>query len=119
MNLRTEISQKLWEAIERSYEAENYAHAVLDAIHYLTTVLRERSGADGDGAALVGQALGGDAPKLRVNALQSESDRNVQKGLEQLLRGIYLAIRNPRSHEQFNETQVDADWTAPLRLETF
>jgi uncharacterized protein (TIGR02391 family) len=78
-------------------------------MHRLTTVLRERSGADGDGAPLVGQALGGDAPKLRVNGLQSESERNVQKGIEQLLRGMYLAIRNPRSHEQFKDTQQDAD----------
>jgi uncharacterized protein (TIGR02391 family) len=78
-------------------------------MHRLATVLRERSGADGDGAQLVGQALGGDTPKLRVNGLQSESERNVQKGIEQLLRGMYLAIRNPRSHEQFKDTQQDAD----------
>jgi len=109
MNLRTSIAPELWESIASAYEAGNYGHAVLEATHHLTTVLRDRSGADGDGATLVGQALGGEAPKLRVNALQSESDRNVQKGIEQLLRGIYLAIRNPRSHEQFRDTQQDAD----------
>ena len=109
MNLQTAISGPLWDAISSSYEAGNYSHAVLEALHHLTTVLRDKSGVDGDGAALVGQALGGDMPKLRVNALQSESERNVQKGIEQLLRGVYLAIRNPRSHEQLKDTQRDAD----------
>lgn len=109
MNLQTHVSDELWGAISGPYESRNYSHAILEAVHHLTTVLRERSGADGDGVALVGQALGGDAPKLRVNALQSESERNVQRGIEQLLRGVYLAIRNPRSHEQFKDTQEDAD----------
>jgi hypothetical protein len=44
-----------------------------------------------------------------VNALQSETEKNIQRGTEQLLRGIYLSIRNPRSHEQFKDTQKDAD----------
>ena len=78
-------------------------------MHLVTTVLRERSGADGDGAALVGQALGGDTPKLLLNSFQSETERNIQRGIEQILRGLYLAIRNPRSHEQMIDTQQDAD----------
>ncbi len=109
MNLQTHISPELWQAIASPYGAGHYTHAVLEAVHHLTAVLRDRSGADGDGVALVGQALGGDAPKLRVNSLQSESERNVQKGLENILRGVYLAIRNPRSHEQCNDPQEDAD----------
>lgn len=109
MNIQTHISNDLWGSIASAYESGNYTHAIIEAVHHLTIVLRGKSGADGDGVALVGQALGGDAPKLRVNALQSETDRNIQKGIEQLLRGIYLAIRNPRSHDQFRDSQEDAD----------
>ncbi len=109
MNIQTHISSTLWEAIASSYDSGNFTHAILEAIHYLSTVLRDRSGTDGDGVTLVDQALGGDAPKLRVNAFQSESERNIQRGIEQLLRGVYLAIRNPRSHEQFKDSQQDAD----------
>jgi uncharacterized protein (TIGR02391 family) len=78
-------------------------------MHLLTEVLREKSGLDADGVALVGQALGGDAPKLRVTAFQSESEKNIQRGIEQILRGMYLAIRNPRSHEQVEDKHEDAD----------
>lgn len=109
MNLQTHITSELWESLASAYDSGNYSHAVLEAMHHLTTVLRERSGAEGDGVALVGQALGGDAPKLLINAFQSETDRNVQRGIEQVLRGIYLSIRNPRSHEQMTDTQQDAD----------
>lgn len=109
MNLQTQISDDLWQAIASSYEAGNFTHAILDAMHQLTVVLRERSGIDGDGATLVGQALGGDSPKLRVNSFQSESEKNVQRGIEQILRGAYLAIRNPRSHEPYTDLQPDAD----------
>lgn len=109
MNLQTSIPDPLWAAVASAYEAENYSHAILEATYYLSTVLRERAGVDGDGAALVGQALGGDVPKLKLNALQTESDRNVQKGFEQILRGIYVGIRNPRSHEQTTDDRETAD----------
>jgi uncharacterized protein (TIGR02391 family) len=109
VNLQTHISGDLWQAIASAYEAGNFTNAILNAAHHTTDILRAKSGVDGNGVALVGQALGGDAPKLRVNALRSESERNVQKGIEHILRGMYLAIRNPRSHEQFQDNQQDAD----------
>ncbi len=82
---------------------------MLDSLHYVTQTLRTKSGIDADGAALVGQALGGDSPKLRINAFQTDTDKNIQRGIEQILRGIYTGIRNPRSHEQLKDQQADAD----------
>ena len=109
MNLQPAIPAPLWAAISGAYEAKNYSHAILEATYYLSNVLRERAGVDGDGAALVGQALGGDLPKLRLNAFQTESEKNIQKGFEQILRGVYIGIRNPRSHEQTTDDKETAD----------
>lgn len=109
MNLQTHIRESLWLAIQSTYEAKNYSHAILDAMHHLSNVLREKTGADGDGATLVGQALGGESPRLRINKLQTETERNEQKGIESILRGLYQAIRNPRSHEQIEDKQEAAD----------
>ena len=109
MNLQTAIREDLWSAVADTYVAGNYSHAILDAMHHLSNVLRSKSNVDGDGAALVGQALGGDPPKLRINRLQTETERNVQKGLEQILRGLYLAIRNPRSHEHIEDPKESAN----------
>jgi uncharacterized protein (TIGR02391 family) len=109
MNLQTHIRAQLWLAISNTYQAENYSHAILDAMHYLSNILREKTGVDGDGVNLVGQALSGDSPRLRLNKLQTETERNTQKGLEHILRGMYWAIRNPRSHEQAEDTKDTAD----------
>jgi uncharacterized protein (TIGR02391 family) len=109
MNLETEISGELWQAVRRSYESEVWSNAILDSIHFLSDALRAKTGLQSDGTALVGQALGGKAPKLRLNRLETESEKNVQAGVEQLLRGLYQAVRNPRSHEHLNDTQIDAD----------
>ena len=109
MNLQTHVCPELWLAVSDTYQAENYSHAILDAMHFLSGMLRDKTGVDGDGVSLVGQALGGEVPRLRVNKLQTETEKNIQKGLEQLLRGLYLAIRNPRSHEQAKDTKPSAD----------
>lgn len=109
MNLQSHIKPELWDAISSTYQAENYSHAIVDAMHYLSDFLRERTGVDGDGASLVGQALGGDSPRLRTNKLQTETERNEQRGIEHILRGLYSAVRNPRSHEQAKDSKDTAD----------
>jgi uncharacterized protein (TIGR02391 family) len=109
MNLETEINQDLWRSIRRSYETGLWSNAILDAIYFLSDALRNKTGLQSDGAALVGQALGSKNPKLRLNRLQTESEQSFQSGVEQLLRGIYSAFRNPRSHERYEDTQADAD----------
>lgn len=107
MNLETRLEPRLWDAIRTSVEARNYTGAVLDAVHLLSDVIRERAGLEGDGVALVGAAFGGSSPKLKVNRLQTDSEQNVQRGVESLLRGLYQAIRNPRSHGPYQDDERD------------
>lgn len=109
MNVETVLDTRLWQAIQNSYESGNYTGAILDALHFLSDLIREKTGLESDGVALAGQAFGGKSPKLKVNKLQSESDKNVQRGIEQLVRGIYQGIRNPRSHEKYTDSGKDAE----------
>jgi uncharacterized protein (TIGR02391 family) len=109
VNLQTHIPEQLWTVVVGPYESGNYCHAILEGIHLLSATLREKSGVDGDGAALVGAVLGGESPRLRLNSLQTESERSTQKGMEQILRGIFLGIRNPRSHEPIVDDKDTAD----------
>jgi uncharacterized protein (TIGR02391 family) len=108
MNLESVLERRLWDAVRTSVEARKYSSAILDAIHLLTDVIRERSGLEGDGVSLVGAAFGGNAPKLKVNRLRTETEQNIQRGTEAMLRGLYQAIRNPRSHEVYNDNERDA-----------
>jgi uncharacterized protein (TIGR02391 family) len=108
MNLETGLDPKLWEAVRTSFQAGNYSAAILDAIHLLSDVVREKADLEGDGVTLVGSALGGTVPRLKVNSLRTESEQNIQRGVEALLRGMYQAIRNPRSHGQHSDDEKDA-----------
>src|ERR1035438_4234241 len=109
VNLQARLEQGLWKAIEGTYHNRNYYGAILDATHYLGQLIREKSGLESDGTALVGAAFGGKNPVLKVTKLQTESDKSVQSGVEQMLRGFYQAIRNPRSHQTMTDSIEDAD----------
>ena len=109
MNLEGKISERLWTEVKSNYEARNFTTAVLNSIYFLSDLIREKTGLETDGASLVGQAFGGKNPKLKINKLQTESEQNVQQGIEQVLRGVYQAFRNPRSHGKYTDNQEDAD----------
>lgn len=108
MNLETKITTELWASIRTNYDKQDFTGAILDAFHFLSDLIRKKSGAEGDGAALIGSALGGAAPKIKLNKLQSESELNIQRGMEMTLRGMYQTFRNPRSHEKFSDSEEDA-----------
>ncbi len=98
MDIQVPLDDRLANAIASSYDSKNFSGAIIDAIHLLGDLIRNKSGLDLDGNQLVGQAFAGSNPLIKVNSLQTESDREEQKGIEQLLRGVYTGIRNPRSH---------------------
>ncbi|HDZ8876921.1 TIGR02391 family protein [Aeromonas dhakensis] len=82
-----------------------YTDAILQGTKYLTQFLRDKGDCEGDGASLVGQVLGGTPPKLPINKGVTVSEKDEQKGIEQLLRGYYMGIRNPRTHEVTEDTE--------------
>lgn len=109
MVLNNEIEAELWQVISKNYEAENYKGAIIDSIFMLTDTIRNKTGLEGDGASLIGQAFGGDNPRIKLNKLQTDSDKDVQRGIQDILRGVYTAIRNPRSHESVVDEKETAD----------
>jgi len=97
-NLLSEIKEKL--------DNSQYTDAIITGIKYLTKILRDKGNfLDGDGIDLIGKLLAGEEPKLRLNNLATRSEKDEQKGIEFLLRGLYTGIRNPRTHESINDTE--------------
>ena len=107
MEIQKEISPELFAAVKSHYESCSYSNAVLDAIKVLTELIREKAKLDGDGPNLVGQAFGGNAPSIKISPMQKVSEIDEQKGFEQLLRGLYVGIRNPRTHENYNDKKEE------------
>lgn len=79
--------------------ADNYFHAVLEAVKSIADKIRGKTGLSEDGSALVDQAFGGAAPMLSINALATDSQKSEQKGFANLLRGTFGMFRNPAAHE--------------------
>jgi len=56
------------------------------------------SGIGSDGAELISQVFSTKSPILAVNSLQTETEISEQKGVANLLVGLFGAIRNPTAH---------------------
>ncbi len=76
----------------------NYFHAVLEATKSVADAIRTRTGLTSDGAELVQQAFGGNAPLLRINSLQTAAEQGEQRGFVNLLVGLFGTFRNPTAH---------------------
>lgn len=78
---------------------DNYFHAVFEATKGLAQRLRDISGVDADGAALVDRIFSIERPLLVMSALQTETEKSEHKGFAALLKGCFTAVRNPLAHE--------------------
>ena len=77
---------------------DNPFHAVLEATKSVAEKIRNKTGLTSDGAGLVHEALTGNSPVLRINALVSEPQRGEQRGFANLLIGMFGTFRNPTAH---------------------
>lgn len=77
---------------------DNSFHAVFEATKGLAQRIRQMSGVDGDGAALVDRVFPTSHPILAFNTLQTETERSEHTGFATLLKGCFAAVRNPRAH---------------------
>ena len=80
---------------------KNYFHAVFEATKSVAEKIRSASGLTGDGAGLVDQAFGlgqSGMPFLAFNSLRTETQRDEQKGLMSLMKGMFGVFRNVTAH---------------------
>ena len=76
-----------------------YALAVEEAYKVVNNSVKARCTGSRDGADLMTFAFSPTNPRLKVNELQTDSQRDQQKGYMQILAGCMTGIRNPRAHE--------------------
>ena len=78
----------------------HYSLAVDRACIYMHNTVRDKSGLfDKDGSDLMMTVFSPKKPILRLNELETISERNEQQGYMFLLAGTMTGIRNPRAHE--------------------
>jgi uncharacterized protein (TIGR02391 family) len=93
---------------------DNYFHAVLEATKSVADKIRAKTDLKGDGAELADEALAlgkTGMPFLAFNSLRTESEQSEQKGLLNLMKGLFRTFRNPTAHApkiSWNMTEQDA-----------
>ena len=83
---RAAVSAARWTTIE-------------EATKGLAQRIRDMSGIQADGAALVDRVFSIERPVLAINSLQTETEKSEHKGFASLLKGCFAAARNPLAHE--------------------
>lgn len=85
----------------RELVADDCFGAVFEATKGLAERVRHLTGLDLDGHRLVDAAFstGGQGPMVAFNGLRSDTERNEQAGLANLMKGLFSAFRNPAAHE--------------------
>ena len=90
--------------------ADNYFHAVQEAVKSVADKMRSRTRLTDDGATLVDRVLGGSTPLLAINPYASASELSEQRGFANLVRGTFGMFRNPTAHEaRINWTMTKED----------
>jgi uncharacterized protein (TIGR02391 family) len=80
------------------YRDGHYSNAIADAVKAMNDLVRLRSGIVLDGMTLMEQVFSPRNPVLRFNPLQTDSDKDEQKGFMMLFSGAVAGLRNPRAH---------------------
>jgi len=89
--------------------AEDCFGAVFEATKGLAERVREMCGVDEDGHRLVQEVFEGPTPMIAFNSLRSSTEQNEQRGLANVMKGVFSAFRNPEAHEPKVRWHVSED----------
>ena len=82
--------------------------------------IRDLSGLTTDGGELIAEAFSVKSPIVAFNSLQTETERSEQKGIANLMTGLFGAIRNPTAHApKITWTMPEQDAIDVLALVSF
>jgi uncharacterized protein (TIGR02391 family) len=92
------LNNKIKERIQPLYINGQYALAADQGVKIYSDTLRELTGLDKDGVALMQQVWSEQNPLLTISDTSTESGKNIQKGQLSLAKGVVEAFRNPFNH---------------------
>lgn len=87
-------------------------HACLEATKSILDRLRTLAGQAGDGSALVDAALAlgqTGVPRVAINSLATQTERDEQSGLANLVKGMVGLYRNPTAHDPRLNRSINDD----------
>jgi uncharacterized protein (TIGR02391 family) len=81
------------------FDDGHYAQATLETFKYIDNQVKAASGIDDTGFSLMMKAFNETGSNIRLNDLNTMSEKDEQKGFRYLFAGTMSGIRNPRAHD--------------------
>ena len=104
------MKEILKESIKTHYENKDYTEVVRDALLCLTSEIRKKSDlTDSDGVDLINKAFSEKQPLIKINKLETTTDKNKHRGIMDLSKGLIEYFRNPMSHSKQEYSKKVAD----------
>jgi uncharacterized protein (TIGR02391 family) len=94
------LHPRIRKASESLFKTGHYAQAIFEAFKCIEVMVREKSRVnDKDGQALMADVFNENRPTLRLNQLQTTSEKDEQIGFKFIFMGAMTGIRNPKAHD--------------------
>ena len=94
-----QFHRKVVEASRELFKDGHYRDAVYRAFVEVVNFVKRKAKSQLDGKKLMSTVFSPDNPKIRLNPLETQSDRDEQEGFMYLFMGAVQGIRNPKAHE--------------------
>lgn len=102
------IHNKLPKQVRKLFDDSYYSQSIFEACKYIDKLISKLSQSDKTGYQLMMDSFNENNPKIKINNLNSLSEKDEQAGYKFIFSGSVLAIRNPRGHEYIiNDTIED------------
>ena len=110
------VHELIFEYCKPELLAENYFHAVFEAIKSIADRIRKMTGLYADGNELIDTTFSTKNPLIRINHLQNDTDRSEHLGLMNLIKGLFGLIRNPTAHVPKIKFTIEEDEALDLMI---
>jgi len=94
-----QFHQKIIEASRKLFEDGHYRDAIYRAFVAVDNFVKSKSKSQLSGKNLMSQVFRQPNPKIQLNPLQTQTDKDEQEGFMLLYMGAMQGIRNPKAHE--------------------
>jgi uncharacterized protein (TIGR02391 family) len=90
---------KVVEASRELFKDGHYRDAIYRAFVEVVNFVKRKAKSQFDGKKLMSTVFSPDNPKIRLNPLETQTDKDEQEGFMYLFMGAVQGIRNPKAHE--------------------
>ena len=95
---------KIVEASRKLFKDSHYTDAIFRAFTEVNNYVKAKTELELDGKALMSKVFRVDEPVIKLNNLNTQSERDEQEGFMFLFMGAMVGIRNPKAHDNIIQT---------------